>query len=139
MSKLTFPKNPRTTTLEYRCSEKDETARDIAYMLNDFRGWRCIGLVPFAAEVYYQFGIELNGRNYTSVFYCPDENTEIQSDDYEKEHDLISLADAKYICLFYGSDNTSYMKRFLTKEDMHKFLDELEEVCESDLQLYYNS
>lgn len=104
----------------------------LLYLLEPFReGWSLIGLIH--SELHYM-GLKMDDFSLVSVFGKRYEPVD-QSDAVEKEKEQIA-AGKTAIVLFYGTDNSSYMRRMTPEE-----YDELELITyrqEKD-DLYYNS
>jgi len=104
----------------------------IKYMCLGFRHWKFHGFV--INEDDYKFGLTLDDKNLLSVYSKQDSIT-TESDSEEKEQGLIDKGYSSII-LFYGKDNTSYMRRFLPEEYNQL---EIEYYRFQPNDLYYNS
>lgn len=104
----------------------------LVYLLQPFRdGWELFGLIH-SEETY--MGFEMEEFSLVSVFGKREELVD-QSDEVEKEKEQIA-AGKTAIVLFYGTDNSSYMRR-MTPEEYDK-LQLITYRREKD-DLYYNS
>ena len=129
----------KNTTLISLTNHNDRTANTISYMLAGYRDWPCAGLWPIQSNRGYDsWGALINDKYYCGVFINDQKCLDIMSDDAEKESILIDLG-YHYICVFRGSDNTSYMKRFVSSEALHEFIMTATEVTDDDMELFYNS
>ena len=83
-------------------------ANTLAYMLKGFRGWQCYGLVRIDDR--FAFGATVDGMSMCAV-YGSRHQTEIQADD-DPLKEQAQIDDGKTaILVFYGSDNSSRMRR----------------------------
>ena len=108
-------------------------ANTLTYLLDGFReGWSLIGLIQTEEEY---LGVKIDGYSLISV-YGKRHEPELQSDD-STEREQSQVDDGKTaIVLFYGTDNSSYMRRMTPEE-----YDTLELITfryEKD-DLFYNS
>ena len=107
-------------------------ANTLAYMLSGFRNWNCYGLVRIAGP--HNFGVDVDGVPMCAV-YGLRESLEVESEETNKEQDQID-AGKTAIILFYGSDNSSHMRR-MTPEEFDALV--LYEHSYQKDDLFYNS
>ena len=116
------------TTMHYGVGK----VNTLLYLLEPFRvGWELIGLIHSEQEY---LGVSIGGFSLVSVFgkrHAP----ETHSDWIEKEQEQIDAGNLA-IVLFYGTDNTSWMRR-MTPEEYDKL--ELVTYQPKDIDLFYNS
>lgn len=83
------------------------------------------------------FGIDIDNQCFCAVHILNEKRIRIFSDD-KREQTLIDQG-YNFVLILYGSDNTSYVKRFKTKEDAIKWFQKSEELHYSDDLFWYNS
>lgn len=77
----------------------------LAYLLEGFRGWCCYGIVIEHRGI----GLRVEDRSICAV-YGIRESVRIESDEAEREQAMIDCGETAVV-LFYGIDNSSYMRR----------------------------
>ena len=116
----------------------------ISYMEDGFKEWSFLGWIEIDTREAW-FGISLGGngswhdakeRPQICTVFGKKKCRKICSEDIEKEQEQIIIENKSSIILFYGSDNTSYMRR-MTPEEYEK--GNLDIYIREDKDLYYNS
>lgn len=116
--------------------KEDTLINTINYMSSQFPpNFIFFGFMPLKDEY---FGVSIGDRCYTAVHISSEPIGRVRSDEEDKEYKQIQSG-KKWLAVFYGSDNSSCMKRFDTKERMIKWLHDKEELVRDNTWLWYNS
>lgn len=115
---------------------KNKVANLINYMTaSNENSFYC--LIKLSSDDDY-WGITLDGERFCAA-HILEKTHRVLSDHEEAEKEAIKKGKL-FPVLFYGTDNTSYLMRFVTKAQAKKFLDEIEEFSSFDHEtFYYNS
>ena len=93
------------------------------------------GFVPLQGQY---FGLHHKGVDFAAVHLSTVPVKRVRSDECDREEKMIQSG-KRWLALFYGSDNTSYMKRFDSKERMEKWFNKTEKLVWDNSWLFYNS
>lgn len=114
----------------------------IAYMSSAFnrQDWRRVGFKKLDGA-YVSWGVKVGDDYYSAMYVSSAANTKVISDQEAFEKPQIAFGRVFPIMLF-GSDNTSYVIRFKTEEEVQAFISSEEPFnCNAGTPtaLYYNS
>lgn len=93
------------------------------------------GFVPSPSTY---FGVYFEGKHYLPVFLSTEEIPVAIADEEEREEYKIAEG-CLWVAMFYGNDNCSYIKRFLSEKHMKKWFKELTVLSQDDSWIFYNS
>lgn len=115
---------------------QDRTVSIISYMASQGGpDWKFLGFAPID-PIYDSWGVEINGVGYAGM-YAFEERSRFGDDGRETQAMITSKP---HVLLFYGSDNSSYFKRFHTRKSLDRFVHDLVEINERKMNLlFYNS
>ena len=118
--------------------------RDLSYMthssLADKTGkYVHAKIVELSGDTYW--GFTIGNKVYASIHVWYGEMPRVMSDDTEKEERQIHEEGKVHLILFRGSDNTSFMKRFVNEVGVINYIRDLEkfDIREDPELLFYNS
>lgn len=121
---------------KYLDYNKHNLINTINYMSSQFKdGFTFAGFIPLVDDY---FGVTVDGVCYTAVHLSIKPFRNVLSDNEDKERKHIESGKS-WIALLYGSDNSSFMKRFDSEQRMHKWFDKLTELRQDESWLWYNS
>lgn len=109
----------RTTNEGCELAYGQGLVNSIAYLLEGFRGWQCYGIVPVKGEDYWGLGLQVEDMRICAV-YGNRHSVREESDANPGVEQAQIDAGKTAIILFYGMDNTSYMRR-MTPEQFDKY------------------
>lgn len=118
----------------------DDLMNLVNYMSSPFYGhnrytYVFAGFVPLRNDY---FGLYKDGVHYVAVHLSTEPVRKVVSDEDEREAKMIQSGKS-WIAIFYGSDNTSFIKRFDSRKRMLKWFESVTELKRDDSWLYYNS
>lgn len=121
---------------KYLKGEQHQLMNLVNYMSNFTNETTFKGFVPLENEEY--FGIDIDGVQYAAIHLFNEPYTKARSDEQFKEEQYLAKG-YNTLLVIYGSDNTSYMKRFKDKKSAEKWIQKTEELVRDDSWLWYNS
>lgn len=107
----------------------------VNYMSDQFRDGVFKGFVKL--EDGYYFGTVLGDDEVVAIHYLGLQ-LKVKSDEQERELRQIQ-GGYNYLCVIYGSDNQSYMKRFISEEEFNKWFEDIDTLTIDQDMLFYNS
>ncbi|CAL9993559.1 hypothetical protein VPHK567_0135 [Vibrio phage K567] len=112
----------------------------INYMSSQFvTGSTFLGFLPVtAANDSWGTVVPGSDHRWCAVHFFEEEQLETRSDEEETEQKRIDKG-LTWLMVFYGVDNTSYMKRFKTREHLLDWWYSHDVLFSTDGLLYYNS
>lgn len=93
------------------------------------------GFIPVKDEY---FGVMAGDVHLAAIHISDTTVNKVMSDDEAKEEKQLRNG-KRWLAVIYGSDNSSFMKRFDSKERMLKWLYKSNELTRDDSWLWYNS
>ncbi len=93
------------------------------------------GFIPLREE---KFGVKIEDKCYAAIHLFRKPYTKMRSDDEKIEQNYLDKGFTTLVVI-YGSDNTSYMKRFLDKSSAETWIRDTTELVRDDSWLWYNS
>lgn len=112
----------------------------INYMSSQFNtDTTFLGFLPVtASDDSWGLSVPESDHRWTAVHFFNDEKQETRSDEEEREQKRIDKG-YTWLVVFYGVDNTSYMKRFKTRKHVLEWWYKTESLHTTDGLFYYNS
>lgn len=102
---------------------------------NTNRNFTFLGFIPLKDDY---FGLVSNNVNYAAIHVSNESVRVIRSDEEEREKKMIQSGKS-WLVIIYGSDNTSFMKRFDSERRMLNWVENTKQLVRDDSWLYYNS
>lgn len=118
---------------------KEDTLNIVNYMSQFQRDdFDFLGFIKLHENWGYNWGSTLDNCQVVAVHLSRDRVTRPICDDSERE--LNDIKKQKYwVLMFYGSDNTSYAKRFKTEKAAMEYFQKNDKLTRSEGLIYYNS
>ena len=115
----------------------DNQIMNMVNYMSDYRSkdFTFKGFIP-APDTY--FGMSIGDENFVAVHLSKTPIKKLISDDKVKERKFIQSGKS-WVAMLYGSDNTSYIKRFDSEDRMNKWWSKLKELRQEDSWCFYNS
>lgn len=117
-------------------SHPDYTVNIINYMSQFTDEFKFLGFIELD-ESFNHWGTTINGVPVVAVHVSLTPMSRLRSDDPLEQQDLDS--GKLWVLVLYGSDNTSYLKRFLSKDQAVKWFHKTTKVVHDNRLRWYNS
>tara|TARA_B100002019_G_scaffold279802_1_gene282072 strand:- start:721 stop:1101 length:381 start_codon:yes stop_codon:yes gene_type:complete len=123
----------------YLDTEKMKLMNSINYMSNFLKETRFIGFLPVAEKIGH-WTLNVDGTYFCALHLFREERITVFSDDTVAEQKAINKG-KNWLLVLYGTDNTSYAKRFLTEKYAVDWINKTKEKGLQSLDglFFYNS